>query len=204
MPDYKNTKIYKIYSPSNEDLVYIGHTTKQYLSQRLAKHLSDYNQWKRPETKNNKVSSYNIFEQCNDYHIMLLESYPCNDVNEARARERYYIENNKCLNRNIPGRTKKECDKLYQENNKEKIAIDKKLYAIENVEHLTQYRADYYDNKKDEIKGKVKAYRESNIDKIKENKCKTILCECGMTFQKTSIARHRRSQKHLSFISQLE
>ena len=159
MPDYKNTKIYKIYSPSNKDLVYIGHTTKQYLSQRLAKHVNQYHYWLNNQETQGRTTSYSIFEQCNDYQIILVENYPCNDVNEARSRERYYIENNECINKNIPGRT--------------------------NVERC----ATRYANKKEIIS-------DSNKQKIQ--------CECGATVRKVDITRHRRSQKHLSFIAQLK
>ena len=64
-----------------------------------------------------------------------IEKYPCNDSNEAYARERYWYEQlNSKLNSYIPFMTKeehkevkklnrKESDKLYYENNKEKLKI---------------------------------------------------------------------------------
>jgi hypothetical protein len=47
----------------------------------------------------------------------LVENYSCNSKKELETRERYYIENNECVNKNMPTRTMKE----YQEENKEKI-----------------------------------------------------------------------------------
>ena len=43
MVNYKESKLYKIYCPDVEDsLVYIGSTTKKYLSQRMGGHREEY------------------------------------------------------------------------------------------------------------------------------------------------------------------
>ena len=49
MVNYSNGKIYKIepICEHNEDDIYIGSTTKQYLSQRMDKHRSDYKRWQQ-------------------------------------------------------------------------------------------------------------------------------------------------------------
>ena len=184
MPNYQNTKIYKIYSPSNEALVYYGHTTELYLSSRLSDHVRHHRRWLNGK-RESRVTSYIIFEQCSDYQIILIENFPCNDVNEARARERFHIENNQCLNRNIPGRTPKEYSETYHSNNKEKEQI-------------------YRDEHKSEIKQKNHDYYKNNKKTIEADKRQSIICECGATIQKQESARHRRSQKHLSFIAQLK
>ena len=51
--------------------------------------------------------------------IILVEAFPCNNKNELESRERYYIENNICLNKNIPTRTMKE----WKINNKEHLNL---------------------------------------------------------------------------------
>ena len=99
MVNYNNSKVYKIVSDLG-DLVYIGSTTKNYLSSRLAEHRSAY------KTRNNgikkgKFSSYQLFneygpENCNIY---LLELVICDSKNELLARERYHIERIECINR---------------------------------------------------------------------------------------------------------
>ena len=43
--DYKNSKVYKIWSP-NGDKVYIGSTTKEMLCQRMTAHREDFKRWK--------------------------------------------------------------------------------------------------------------------------------------------------------------
>jgi hypothetical protein len=46
MIDYTKTKIYKIWSHLGDKL-YIGSTTKKYLSERMAYHRTDYKSWKK-------------------------------------------------------------------------------------------------------------------------------------------------------------
>jgi hypothetical protein len=55
------------------------------------------------------VSSYKLFEDygINNIDIILVENYPCNNKYELEAKERWYIENNDSINKNIPTRTKK-------------------------------------------------------------------------------------------------
>ena len=89
MVNYQNTKIYKIESHLGPK-IYIGSTTKQYLSQRMDTHRGNYKQWKKGNGGN--VSSYILFdeyglENCN---ILLLESYPCNSKDEKAAKEAGY------------------------------------------------------------------------------------------------------------------
>ena len=73
MVNYKNGKIYKILDLTNDNF-YIGSTTKQYLSQRLEKHRTNYNYYL--EGKTNYVSSFEIITNEN-YKIYLLENAPC-------------------------------------------------------------------------------------------------------------------------------
>ena len=114
MVNYENAKIYKIYSPS-KNIVYYGSTCENYLSRRLQHHLSDYKRYKNG--KKNYTTSYAVLE-CEDYKIELVEEVSCNNVEQLRERERYYILNNECINKKVPNRTKKE----YYQDNKDKIA----------------------------------------------------------------------------------
>ena len=95
MSRYENSKIYKIYSDLG-DKVYIGCTTKNYLSQRMAKHKYDYTYYKknREETGFAFVTSYLIFDEygVDNCKIELLELYPCNSIDEIRKREAHYIK----------------------------------------------------------------------------------------------------------------
>ncbi len=95
MNRYQSSKIYKIYSDLG-DKVYIGCTTKQYLSQRMAKHKYDYTYYKkkREDTGFAFVYSYLLFDEygVDNCKIELLEAYPCNSIDEIRKREAHYIK----------------------------------------------------------------------------------------------------------------
>ena len=76
--------------------------------------------------------SRNIINR-SDYKIELIKNYPCNSKKELEEEEAKYIRNNKCINRNIPHRTKHE----WYEDNKEEINKHKKeKYEINKKEFL--------------------------------------------------------------------
>ncbi len=127
MEKLKVGKIYKLIDNTNEN-IYIGSTTRT-LNQRLSKHKSDYNRFLNSKGRN--VTSYNIIKN-NDYRIELIKYVIYKDKKELFQRERYYIENNNCINKNIPLRTHKE-------------------YYIDNKEHYKEYRGDN--------KERIKEYR---------------------------------------------
>jgi predicted GIY-YIG superfamily endonuclease len=110
MPNYQNGKIYKIVDNTNDN-VYIGSTTLK-PSQRLVQHRSGYKSYCK-NTKLSNVKSFDIIKN-KDYDIVLMENYPCSTKEELHARERYYIEQNVCVNKTIPCRTDKEYDQYYR------------------------------------------------------------------------------------------
>ncbi len=87
MVNYGNSKIYKICS-DNTNKLYIGCTTKQYLSQRLGFHKRSYRQYKA-----GKLNYNNSFEilQYSNCKIILLESCNCNSQDELVAKEQHWI-----------------------------------------------------------------------------------------------------------------
>ncbi len=162
MVNYNNGKIYKIIDNTNGN-IYIGSTTKQYLSQRLAGHVSDYKNF--INNKYHFVTSFTIIEN-NDYTIELIELYPCGSKDELHAREGYHIRNNECVNRIIVGRTPKE----YFEDNKDTIREYTRAYCDNNKDKIREYMKAYCDNNKDKIRERKKTYYEDNKDKIREQK----------------------------------
>lgn len=145
---YEDTKIYKIVC-NETGLMYIGATTKQYLSQRLASHVTAY---RRHITDNNTsgTTSYKVLEAGN-FNIHLLELYPCANIDEQAIRERHYISTLECVNKNIPGRTKQEYNKTEYAINKEAILIKQKAYRNNNVNKVCT-RCNYESVK---MKGKI-------------------------------------------------
>ena len=166
MVNFEYGKIYKLYS-KQQNITYIGSTAMYYLSQRLATHKGSYKSYLN--NKSGYVTSFKILE-CEDYKIELIENYPCANVDQLETRERYYIENNECVNKNIPTRT------------------------------IAEYNKEYSTKNKDKIKENDKKYRTNNIDKIKAKASNVIVCECGCQFRRDYLAKHKKTKKHLDFV----
>ena len=142
MPDYQKAKIYKLWSPQGEeDEVYYGSTCND-LRFRKSRHKSK-----------NDCRSNILFEKYDDIRIELIEEYPCNNKAELNKREGHYIRENKCLNKNIAGRTLKE----YCEDNKEKRKEYNKKWKKNNKEKYKEKIAEYN-----------REYREKNKEKRNE------------------------------------
>ena len=89
MPDFANSKIYKLYSNNLSDTCYIGSTVLT-LKRRLSIHVCD--------AKNKHHASRKIIEAGN-YHMDELEAYPCTSLMELRKREQYWMEKLVCCNK---------------------------------------------------------------------------------------------------------
>jgi len=152
MPDYSKSKIYEIVCNIN-GWRYIGSTT-QTLSQRLGKH----------RDINNLCKSKLIIEQ-GDYYINLLQSYPCNNKDELRMKEREWYDKLENINGDRPFvsiEEYKEYKHNWYINNFDKIKENNKEHYINNLEKNKEYRKNYYNNNKNNIKEKTKEYYINN------------------------------------------
>jgi hypothetical protein len=129
MPDYQKSKIYKIYSLSNEELVYFGSTTQR-LSQRKAEHIKD-------SKKEHYNGSSKIIINNGNWKMELVQDYPCLNRLELETLEGEYIKNNKCINLMIPARTKKQ----YRDANRDKIRENQKKWRVNNPDYMKNWRA---------------------------------------------------------------
>ena len=132
MPDYSLGKIYKIICHKT-GFIYIGSTCEPTLAKRLVKHRAEYVQYLKG--KKRYVTSFKILEN-EVYEIVLIESCSCKSKDELHRQERFYIENNVCVNKCVPGRTAKE----YYEINKDKIKKHDRLSYSENKERINENR----------------------------------------------------------------
>jgi hypothetical protein len=116
MSDYTNTKIYKIYSHLGPK-IYIGTTTKIYLSQRMSKHRSDYKAW-QTNNKRSHIRSYLLFDEygVDNCMIELIEARPCKSKDEAHKIESHYIRSLDCVNHvnRFTSEELRACSKAYQ------------------------------------------------------------------------------------------
>jgi len=134
MVNYSNGKVYKI-EPIAEHLegeIYIGSTTKKYLSQRIDNHRSSYKRWKNGKT--GRITVFDLFDKygIDNCKIYLLESVNANSKDEILAREGHYIRTLKCVNKCITGRTEKE----YYNDNKVKLLEKRKGYYNDNKDKI--------------------------------------------------------------------
>ena len=174
--DYSKTLIYKIVCKDlNIKDCYVGNTTN--FRQRKSAHKSICN------NENSKYYNINIYKfirengEWDNWNMLEIKKYPCNDKREAEAEERkYYEELNANLNSRNPFTTKDE---------------------------RKEQKKNYYQENKNHISNNQKNYKEENKDKIKEQKEKwniKIECECGGKYTKSHKARHLKSKKHQNYI----
>ena len=170
MTDYSKTKIYIIRSP-NTDKVYIG-ATVQRLSGRFSAHTSRF----RKGT--NKTKAVEVLKHGGAY-IELLESFPCDNIDESNAREKYWVrefEEHK-VNKYIPGRTPAE-------------------YHRDNRERRNERGRQYHQDNKQKRNERCRQYHQNNRERIKERQSKKFECPCGGRYIRNGRARHFRTFKH--------
>jgi len=137
--------IYKLYSITNPELIYIGSTTTP-LPVRLAGHVLDHYQVKCGKSTK-KVSSYDIIET-GHYGIELIEN--CS-IEERYIREQYYINTIKCINKN-----KCYTGIIGNQKTKESWAAYQRLhYALNRDTHMAR-KTRYYNANKTKIRNKYK------------------------------------------------
>lgn len=164
MVNYKNGKIYKIVS-SYTDMVYIGSTTKKYLSDRFYYHNHKCRRWL--QNVDYYLSSFSLLLYGDD-RIVLLENVSCSSKNELQAREQYWIEyySEKSVNMyNAQGRSKikkMQADKDYRHRNKARLRQKGREYYYKNKQKSLQY----YKNNQESILKKKHEYYLKNKDKI--------------------------------------
>ena len=111
--DYSKGLIYKIVCKDLECKdIYVGSTTS--FRRRKYEHKS------HSHSTIEKYQTYKLYicikenGGWDNFDMIEIEKYPCNDANELRARERYYYEQLKgTLNGNVPNRSKKEYLTMY-------------------------------------------------------------------------------------------
>ena len=120
MINYSNGKIYKIEPINGEDGdVYIGSTTKEYLSQRMATHRGNYKFYLKG--KGTTITSFKLFDKygVDNCQILLLEAVNANSKDELHVREAHYIKTLDCVNKCIPLQTYREYYEAIRINSKD-------------------------------------------------------------------------------------
>ena len=135
MVNYNNSKIYKIEALNGEEGdIYIGSTTKEYLSQRMDTHRSNYKHWLKTNKSSELTTSFSLFDKygVENCKIILLENVNANCKDELHAKEAFYIKSLSCINKCLPI--------VNNEEGKERKA---KYYKI-NAQHFNELSVKYY------------------------------------------------------------
>jgi hypothetical protein len=197
--DFSKTIIYKIVhkdDPDNHES-YVGHTTD--FRDRKSCHK------RRCEDPANTKHHFKVYQYIREnggwesFVMLEIEKYPCNDANEARAREQEsYTELKSKLNQICPKRSYKE----WYEDNREMIQKKNNewLNRDDNRNKMLQYYKERYYEKRDEILAKQKEKYEEKKDIINEKRRNAdkpkINCDnCGKLLSKANISTHKKTKK---------
>ena len=196
MPNYANSKIYKLVSSSGK--IYVGSTT-QSLAVRKAEHKSKHKSWKSGAYP--FVTSFILYDEddVNNIDIVLILECPCDNKEQLYSYERKYIEETDCVNKIIPARTKAETRRAHYDKNIENIKKCHKKYYIENIELIRERCKQYRLNNADAEQARNRLYRLNNKELISMK----ILCKCGSSISKSNLSYHLKSNKHLEYVNLL-
>ena len=173
-------RLYKLISKQT-DKVYYG-STERTLEIRFSCHKSRFKNGIINGCSSKEILCYD------DCEIVLLDIVEVANKKELRKYERRYIENNECVNKRIPGRTKQEYRLEHTE--------ESKKYRLEHTEESKKYRLE----NKEKLLDYMKNYRLENKDIIKTKKKEKNICICGITFTHSHKSRHEKSKFHCQFI----
>jgi|SaaInlV_125m_DNA_1040241.scaffolds.fasta_scaffold42148_2 hypothetical protein len=168
--DYSRCVMYQIKCNDPEiDHVYVGHTTD--FTKRKSQHKND--------SKSSQRKLYQTIRAnggWENFKMLQLESFPCNNKREAEAREDALMTELKAnMNQKRAQRSSAQWNidhrehvrqrkKKYRQANIERLNEQQKQYQEANKEHQKQYR----EANKEKIAEKQKQYREANKEKITE------------------------------------
>jgi len=150
---------------------YIGSTTN--FNQRKNSHKSTCNNEKDIHYNESKYKFIRNNGGWDNWDMIMVEEYPCENKRKLEMREEQVrVERQAKLNikKAFVAETKKEGNKIWYEENKEKISEYKKKWNEENKEKISEKKKEYHEANKEKIAEKKKEYHEANKEKIIEKK----------------------------------
>jgi hypothetical protein len=130
MVNYHNGKIYRIVC-NKTGKQYIGSTVSS-LNTRLSQH-----------KRNRQGTSLKVLEN-GDYNIVLIEDFPCERKEQLLQRERHYIDQMECVNKQLPLRSQHE----WYEDNKQRLIEKQKVWNAINKDKCLEYQRRYKNKNK--------------------------------------------------------
>ena len=191
--DYSKTIMYKLVC---NDLkiteLYVGHTTD--MTERKYHHKYDCNTEKGKKYHQKKYVYMRENGGWDNWSMVMIEKYPCENKREAERREReiYEVLGAK-LNSIRPFMSveeRYESNKKYHKEHNEEIKEYYQEYYQEHYEELLEYQKKYRESHKETNKEYQKEYYEKNKEKEKEKGC----CEyCNKIMNHINIKRHHKT-----------
>ena len=174
--DYSKTVIYKIVcNDLNVKDVYVGHTTG--FTKRKTTHKSHC---LNPNDSKHNLKVYKMIRENGDWNnwsMIEIEKFPCNNENEARARERHWYEelqatmNTQCPTLDLEKKKingSMSCKKYYELHKDDLIKYHKQYRKI-HKDKLLEDKKKYYVQNKDVIRERNKSNYEKNKDYLQDN-----------------------------------
>ena len=178
---YSKGKIYRLVCNTTGNQ-YIG-STVQSLSQRLGNHKALYKRFIEGKITK-KSTSFSILSE-NNFEMILIEEFACENKNQLERRERHFIETMECVNKNKPAQTREE------------LLEYQRQYAKDHQEERAKSQRDYYQKHKEEYIEYHQQYRKDH----KEESTTLTRCECGGQYQHKHKSEHFKSIKHTSYLT---
>ena len=175
--DYSKTVIYKIIcNDENVDYLYVGSTTD--FTKRKSHHKGACNNEKNKNYKEKKYVEMRNNGGWENFKMIQVEKYQCNDKREAEARE----------------------EELRLELKANMNMIRCYRTAEQKKEQSNECNKKFRDLNKDYFKNHAKKYYENNKDKITDKANEKFDCECGGKYTKGNKSQHSKTKQHLNFL----
>jgi predicted GIY-YIG superfamily endonuclease len=185
--------VYKITCNQTGD-VYIGSTED--MKERMRKHKDDCKRWVADKTS--FTTSFPIILK-DDYIENVLEVVELKGAtrearkDELRKREQYWLD----IYRNLPKTKDHVVNKNDAYSGFDSVEEYHRAYREKNRDRIIAEKREFYYKNRDRLLAEKKEYYENHGDRIRAQKKEKITCECGDTICRSSIARHRRTQRHI-------
>ena len=197
--DCSKGKIYFVRSNNPEiKSKYVG-STIQTLAQRMTGHRGGYKRWL--VGKENACAIFYEFQKygIEQFHIELIEDYPCEREEQLLARENFFIRQEDCVNKIMAILTHEERDekrKQYYQGRKNEVSVKGK-------EKIKCECGDIVSNSAGSLNRHIKTNKHKTLmcTKLKELDKKTITCVCGCEITQKSLSRHLKSDRHKTLIA---
>jgi hypothetical protein len=147
-----------------------------------------------------------------NWDMIMIEECLLDNIFQALAKERFWMEQLQAtLNSRVPNRQQTEYNKIYREQNKDKIKEQLENYKETNRDKLNKYnqiyreenrdnKAKYREINREKLNEQNKLYYEKNKEIISNRDKQKYTCDCCSTCRFGDKSRHFKTIKHQKYI----